>query len=228
MRTSGSSLTMPRLVIFSDTHGLHDQVEVPAGDILIHAGDVTNRGTLAQVSAFDDFLASLPHEHKIVIAGNHDFCFEEDPAPARARLRHATYVQDYAVEKMGLRCYGSPWQPAFFDWAFNLPRGEALREKWSRIPDDLDVLITHGPPHGILDRTHDNRDVGCEELRARVTTIKPRLHCFGHIHEAPGVRVEDDTLFINATTGDLAYRPVNPPIVVDIERGETPRVLPIG
>lgn len=217
---------MPRLVFLSDTHGLHDRITVPPGDILVHAGDCTNRGTLAQVSAFDDFLATLPHPHKIVVAGNHDWCFEDDPGAARARLRHATYVQDYAVEKMGLRFYGSPWQPEFFNWAFNLPRGERLREKWAAIPPDTDVLITHGPPHGLLDLTSDGRSVGCEALRPRVAAVAPRIHCFGHIHEAAGTQTVDGTLFINAAICDLAYRPVNPPIVVDLDaHARTPATL---
>jgi Icc-related predicted phosphoesterase len=213
---------MPRLVILSDTHGRHGRLEVPDGDILVHAGDLTNRGALGEVVGFDQFLSRLPHRHKIVIAGNHDFCFEQQPAAARSRLHHAAYLQDHGIERMGLRFYGSPWQPEFFDWAFNLPRGERLREVWARIPAGVDVLITHGPPRGVLDLTEDGRRVGCEELAIRVDEIKPAVHCFGHIHEAAGALEREDTLFINASICDLHYRVSYRPVVVDLEPGGKP------
>ena len=119
---------MPRLVLISDTHGRHG-FAVPEGDVLIHAGDLSMRGELAEIELFDACLASLPHEHKVVIAGNHDFCFEHASAAARACLSHALYLEDEAAEVAGLRLFGSPWQPWFFNWAFNLARGEPLRKK---------------------------------------------------------------------------------------------------
>jgi hypothetical protein len=87
-----------------------------------------------------------------------------------------------------LSVYGAPWQPEFYDWAYNLPRGGSeLKEKWGMIPDNTDVLITHGPPHGLLDAAMDGFLCGCEELLEAVTTrVKPRLHIFGHIHEGYG------------------------------------------
>ena len=136
---------MLTLVLLSDTHGKHDTLVVPAGDILVHAGDLTDAGSLEELEDVNAYFARLPHRHKLVIAGNHDFCFEREPEEARATLTAATYLEDEAVTVEGIRFYGSPWQPWFFDWAFNLPRGEALKEKWALIPPKTDVLITHAP-----------------------------------------------------------------------------------
>jgi Icc-related predicted phosphoesterase len=206
-----------RLVFLSDTHAQHGRVVVPDGDVLVHAGDFTRQGAFEDVAHFDRFLAGLPHAHKVVIAGNHDFCFERTPDRAREVLTHCTYLEDSGATVAGIRFWGSPWQPFFFDWAFNLPRGEKLREKWAKIPEDVDVLVTHGPPKGILDRTYDGRREGCEELRARVDRIDPPVHVFGHIHEAAGVESRGRTLFVNAATCTLRYEPTNPPIVVDYD-----------
>ncbi len=204
-----------RLVVLSDTHGLHDRMEVPDGDVLIHSGDMTNRGELHEVRAFDAFLARLDHRHKLVIAGNHDFCFERQPAAARELLRHAVYLEDEAAEVEGVRFYGSPWQPWFYDWAFNLERGAEIRAKWALIPDDVEVLITHGPPLGHGDVTARGDAVGCADLLERIRQVRPRYHLFGHIHEAFGTSTDGTTTYVNASTCDLRYRPVNPPVVLD-------------
>ena len=204
-----------RVVCISDTHTAHRDLVVPPGDLLVCAGDFTRRGDEADVRAFDAWLGELPHPHKVVIAGNHDFAFERDPA-ARTWLRHATYLQDSGLTVDGLKIWGSPWQPRFFDWAFNLDRGEPLRAVWDLIPPDTHVLITHGPPFGILDTTSRGQRVGCEALAEAVARIHPRLHVFGHIHEAYGTVTQDGTVFVNASSCDLRYRARNAPIVVDL------------
>jgi Icc-related predicted phosphoesterase len=102
------------------------------------------------------------------------------------------------------------------DWAFNLQRGPALREKWALIPEGTDVLITHGPPFGILDWTARGERVGCEDLLEAVRRVKPRLHVFGHIHEGYGEHEQDGTRFVNASICTEAYQPTNAPIVVDV------------
>jgi predicted phosphohydrolase len=167
-----------RIVCVSDTHGRHQFSEVPAGDILIHAGDVTLHGSLANAEEFNSWLGTLPHKHKIVIAGNHDFCFQEQPEEARARITNAIYLEDSGCEIEGLKFYGSPWTLIFFNWAFMLSEVE-LADKWALIPNDTDVLIT---------------------LLHRVYEVAPRLHVFGHIHEAAGRLDHDGITFLNAST----------------------------
>ncbi|MFC1879552.1 metallophosphatase domain-containing protein [Chloroflexota bacterium] len=206
-----------RIVVISDTHSLHHQVNIPDGDILVHAGDLTDTGTQAQVGAFNDFWATLPHRHKIVIAGNHDFYFEQSPQEARALLTNCNYLQDEAISIESLKFYGSPWTPWFYDWAFNLQRGAPLREKWEMIPPDTQVLITHGPPSGYGDRTTRGEQTGCADLLDAVARIKPWLHIYGHIHEGAGIRRTKYTTFLNASSCDLMYQPVNPAVVVDID-----------
>lgn len=203
-----------RIVCVSDTHTLHDRLVIPDGDVLVHAGDLTRKGAERDVRAFDAWLAGLPHRHKVVIAGNHDFCFQDRPEAA-TWITAAHYLQDRGVTLDGVRFWGSPWQPWFYDWAFNLPRGAAIREKWDLIPPGTDVLITHGPPAGILDRCADGAEVGCADLLDAVRRLRPRLHVFGHIHEAWG-RVDAGTVFVNASNCDLSYRPSQAPIVVDL------------
>ncbi len=188
-----------RIVCVSDTHGFHRRTEVPSGDVLVHAGDLTKHGSLEDVEFFNDWLGSLPHKHKVVIAGNHDFCFQQQPAEARARITHATYLEDEGCEIAGLKFYGSPWTLTFFDWAFMLPEDQ-LAAKWAMIPAGLDVLITHGPPHGVLDLTNRDEHAGSTTLLARVSEVKPRLHVVGHIHEAVGRTDHAGTVFLNAST----------------------------
>ncbi len=208
-----------RVVTISDTHALHRSIEVPDGDVLIHAGDITRSGDMNEVRDFNDFLGELPHPHKIVIAGNHDFCFEREPEAAEALLTGCTYLRDSSVRVRGLRVYGSPWQPWFFDWAFNLRRGPEIREKWDLIPDDTDILVTHGPPYGILDRTMRGEAAGCRDLLETIVRVKPGLHIFGHIHEGYGRYSDGQTVFVNASSCDFSYRPVNPAVVEQIETG---------
>lgn len=218
-----------KLILISDTHNLHDNLEMPDGDILLFGGDMADRGTLDEVADFNRYLGELPHKHKVIICGNHDFPFERQPAEAQALITNAIYLQDEAVTIEGIKFYGSPWSPWFHNWAFNLHRGEPLREKWELIPEDTDVLITHGPPMGILDKTWAGQHVGCEELTPRVQAIQPKLHLFGHIHEAAGHQRIDGTLYVNGSMapGPLSKwrKKVNRPVVVefDVEMGRVER-----
>jgi predicted phosphodiesterase len=208
-----------RLVIASDTHSLHDAVTVPDGDVFIHAGDLTNVGELAEIRDVGKWLRRLPHRHKIVIAGNHDFGFEREPALAQKLIGTGdgiSYLQDSAITIGRVHFWGSPWQPWFYDWAFNLQRGAEIARKWNLIPRDTNVLITHGPPMAILDCAHGEH-LGCADLWKRVTDIAPKIHVFGHIHEGSGVEERDGTTYVNASICDAQYNPVNPCRVVDIE-----------
>lgn len=203
-----------RIVCISDTH--NREIAVPDGDLLIHAGDATMLGTADEISIFNSWFSALPHKNKIFIAGNHDWLFELQPDTARELLDESIiYLQDSIVSLEGLNIYGSPWQPRFYDWAFNLDRGREMAEKWAMIPADTDILITHGPPNGILDLTIDGDRAGCEELITIVEEIKPKVHIFGHIHEGYGTLKHNGIRFVNASNCDERYRLVNPPVVLD-------------
>lgn len=206
-----------RIVFLSDTHNRLGSINVPDGDILVHAGDFCGHGRLSEVKQFNDEIGGLPHKHKIVIAGNHDWPLQRQAQEARALLTNVTYLEDERFEVEGLKFYGSPWQPEFFSWAFNLPRkSRELAQKWDSIPPDTDIVITHGPPYGILDKTTSGHFAGCELLRERMAVIKPQVHVFGHIHEGYGTHQQDTTLFVNASNLNERYNPVNEPIAIDV------------
>jgi Icc-related predicted phosphoesterase len=208
---------MPRIVCLSDTHNHHQEIAVPDGDILIHAGDATMRGTVGEIAAFNRWFASLPHNYKIFVAGNHDWLFETENQTARKLLDNSiVYLQDSEIEIENLKIYGAPWQPRFYDWAFNLNRGREMAEKWRLIPADTDILITHGPSSGILDQTPSGDFAGCEELRKKLEEIHPKAHVFGHIHHGYGTTEKFGVKFVNAANCDESYAPVNMPIVFDL------------
>lgn len=196
-----------RIVAVADTHLFHHDLVVPDGDVFVHAGDMCRGGALAELAQAARWIAGLPHRHKVIVAGNHDWAFVREPMAARAMFAGAHYLEDSEVAIDGVRFYGSPWQPAFMDWAFNLPRGPALAAVWARIPRGVDVLITHGPPDGIGDRTSIAGRAGCADLRARVEEVAPRLHLFGHIHQDGGVWRRGATTFANVTTWECERAP---------------------
>ncbi|MEP6944946.1 MAG: metallophosphatase domain-containing protein [Acidobacteriota bacterium] len=213
-----------RIVCLSDTHNCNERIIVPDGDLLIHSGDATTVGSAEQIFRFNKWFTALPHQRKIFVAGNHDCLFETDNERARSILDDSIdYLQDSTVVVGGLKIYGSPWQPRFFDWAFNLQRGPEMAAKWRLIPDDVEILVTHGPPHGILDtvpRAFGFENAGCEELRKRVDELlengRLKLHVFGHIHFGHGSEIHGGGQFVNAATCNDDYLPTNQPIVIDI------------
>ena len=197
-----------KLVCISDTHGFHPFLDMPEGDVLIHCGDwCKDFGNVQEMKAFADWVEALPYASKIVIAGNHDFPAQDNDARCKGNFkkRGIHYLKDSGVEIDGQVFWGSPWQPEFGGLAFNLPRGERLWDKWRRIPLNTDVLVTHGPPFGILDNATSPEDlfgqdnpVGCRQLLRRVKQVRPKVHCFGHVHVSPGVVDQGETTFINA------------------------------
>lgn len=207
-----------RIVCISDTH-MH-YPNVPFGDVLIHAGDATYHGHKEEVEEFASWWETLPHRHKIFVPGNHDWLFQLRPMLGRAMLKDTTHVlidEDVYIER--LRFHGTPWQPAFGNWAFGLPRGEILNAHWDLVPDDTDVLITHSPPFGILDLTKRGENVGDHGMLDMVLRVKPALHVFGHIHESYGIAYRNSLpggTFVNASICDRKYDAVNEPIVVDL------------
>jgi len=210
-----------KIALISDTHNKCLDSFVPDADLLIHAGDLTMGGDLMELNTALAWLESMPHPHKVVIAGNHDFGLQR-PSTKQAMLERfkssgICYLEDSEVVIEGLRIWGSPWQPEFHDWAFNLPRGKALREKWDLIPEGIDALVTHGPPKDYGDRTLEGSNVGCEELLAAIDRVRPRLHVFGHIHEGRGLYGRNQTTLVNASMLDRRYRPVHSGILIDSE-----------
>jgi len=200
--------------------------DIIGGDIIICAGDITRRGSFADATDFFYWFEDLPYTHKILIAGNHDFCFEKENMIQSAMegkiIRipdNVIYLMDRMVEVEGIKIYGSPWQPRFYDWAFNVDRGEKIAEKWKLVPNDADIVVTHGPVYSILDCNIGGEHVGCEELRNKIFEIKPKIHVCGHIHEDYGVMDVDGIKFINASSLNYSYEYVNKPI--NIEYDET-------
>ncbi|NUP06270.1 MAG: hypothetical protein HOW73_09450 [Polyangiaceae bacterium] len=192
-----------RIVAVADTHCYEDDLAaIPDGDIFVHAGDLLQSGSVDELHRVVSWLRELPHRYKLVIAGNHDWCFARESALAQHLLAGvATYLQDSGTTIAGISFWGSPWQPEFCGWAFNLPRGPALRERWSHIPPRIDVLVTHGPPRGIGDLVGGHR-AGCDDLLDAVQRLQPALHLFGHIHEDGGFWRDGVTAFANVTTDE--------------------------
>lgn len=210
-----------KLVCISDTHNNHHQINIPYGDVLIHAGDITYTGEIANVLDFLYWLNDQPHKNKIFIAGNHDGCLQDYPelmADAIAQFPSITYLQDSSVEIDGVKFYGSPWVPRFGDWWFNLASRYDLKEKWDLIPNDTDVLITHTPSFCNRDINKHGMCCGCEELAYALHRVKPKVHVCGHIHEDYGEKYLYDiqTIVVNACINTGNHQPLNKPIVLDI------------
>lgn len=220
-----------KLVIISDTHQLHEQVTLPEGDVLVHCGDFTNRGTDGALKSFLTWLSAQPHEYKVFICGNHEMGIDRGPNRKQKLelIENFTkenpkmfYLENSEVVINGVKFYGSPITPWFFDWAWNVRRGAPIAAAWDQIPDDTNVLMTHGPPYGILDRVENDygRDPhqGCFDLRERTKKLSAlKVHAFGHLHLQGGNTLDvDGVTFANAAICDDAYHTVHPPVVVEI------------
>jgi Icc-related predicted phosphoesterase len=202
-----------RLVVISDTHGLHSRIdELPDGDVLVHAGDFMNSGyNPEELRSFNRWLGEQPFEHCVVCAGNHDRYFQNSPQEARSHLTNAIYLESAGVTIDNVTFWGSPYTPEFLNWAFMYPRGSAARRYWDEVPYKLDVLITHGPPFGILDQVSPGgAHLGCEELLKSVEEKKPKVHLFGHIHGGAGTLESGGTRFVNAAYLNEQYKPLKP------------------
>ena len=219
-----------KLVCISDTHMQLDKVSIPDGDVLLHSGDLTFSGNIQEISKELHELSKHRARFKniVLIAGNHDWLFQRNPELAKQMCEDngLTYLCDSGVTIDGIRFWGSPWQPEFCNWAFNLWRGEQLKEKWDLIPMDTQVLLTHSPPMGILDCVerfngkiceYEMEHVGCQDLYNRVMELKDlKVHQFGHLHLNHGTIKIGDTTFINASTCTEKYKPTNQPFIVVI------------
>ncbi len=200
------------LVLFGDTHQLHREVEVPAGDILICVGDFTMFSkSMAAIRDFSDWLGELPHRHKIVVPGNHEFFLEANP-DRRSLLANARVLIDEGLEIDGLKIYGSPMTP-LYGAAFGMSSPRDRERHWAKVPDDIHVLLTHGPPLGILDLAAGQAErIGDPELLRRVGELSAlRLHAFGHVHGAHGMTEREGVTYANVALmghlGDLVHAP---------------------
>jgi len=204
-----------KLVCISDTH--MSTPDLPEGDILIHAGDATFRGTIDEVSKFAEYIKTQKHKFDkiIFVPGNHDFLFETNESLARSILQDCTVLINESYEYKGIKFWGSPICPPFGNWAFYKEELDRVM-LWNTIPDDTDILITHGPPKYMLDQVPTQIDdiikhCGCEKLLEKVKDLQPKYHIFGHIHEGYGFTRYGSTTFLNACIMDEGYKPKNQP-----------------
>jgi len=223
-----------KLVIISDTHEQHEHVQVPEGDVLIHCGDWTHRGDPVAIEKFLNWFSAQPHKHKVFIAGNHELSLEGRSKDAAFEFIKSEYtdknsnlhfLHNSSVVIEGLNFYGSPATPFFCNWAFNFQRGKDIAIEWKKIPDNVNVLITHGPSYGILDMVEDNssnrgRDLhqGCKDLAERISFLRElELHCCGHLHTDGGKYQKVlGVTYVNAAVCTERYQPTNLPVEIEI------------
>jgi predicted phosphodiesterase len=216
-----------KITVISDTHNQHKSIPtkyLAGGDCIIHAGDVSGRGTHSEIEDFLSWFNELPYTYKILIAGNHDWFFERASKiiieSTLSKYPNIIYLNDSGIELEGIKFWGSPVQPWFYNWAFNR-RGTEICEHWDMIPLDTDVLIVHGGPKNIgsLNITYRTKeDVGCPYLYEKISELKNlKLLVSGHIHEGYGFIEENGKLFVNASQLNLQYELVNKPYIIDTE-----------
>lgn len=207
-----------RFVAISDTHCRHNNLKLPKGDVLLHAGDVTYSGKRSEVVDFFNWFSCQKFTHKIFIAGNHDFFFEKAHVKELEELipENVIYLNDSGITIDDVQIWGSPVTPWFYNWAFNRPRGTAIQHHWQLIPGNTDILLTHGPAFGILDKVVNSNSAGCKNLLQKIQEIKPKVHVCGHIHESYGLVNRFGVKFINASVLNESYELVNTPIVFEL------------
>jgi len=239
---------MVKVGFISDTHGRHgsiyqmkegdslDNMEtlyhisggvfIPNGlDIIIHAGDISMGGTEYEIDNFLKWFNSLDVKYRIFCAGNHDKLFEFQKGIAQELIKKypdIIYLESQEIIIDGVKIYGEPRQPRFgHGWAFNVDRGEKIKQFWDMIPDDVDILITHGPPYDILDMTMYGGVVGCVDLLNRIKELKNlKIHCWGHIHEDYGYVFKDGIHFVNASVLNIRYQLQNKPQIFEIDENK--------
>jgi predicted phosphohydrolase len=199
-----------RFVCISDTHNKIHKIHIPNGDVFIHCGDAVHFLTSSRdIVRFNQFVGGLPHKYKLFISGNHCVCLDPTrPDLSQQLLSNMTYLQDQLIDIEGIRIYGSPWRPKrgllYQAEAFGYDPKLIREDKWSNIPEDLDFLLTHGPPYSIRDY-HPLTDerIGCPGLLTEVVTrVRPRVHLFGHMHTCHGASLyknEDNRILIGDT-----------------------------
>jgi Icc-related predicted phosphoesterase len=205
-----------KLVVFSDIHSDYN-FSLPEGDVLIYCGDFSGYGTMQDIIVFNKFLIDNKDKYKdiLVVYGNHETQVENNLDVSRALFTGCKTLTDEAITIGGIKFYGTPWTKEFYNWAFMKPE-EELKEIFKQIPDDTDVLISHGPAYGILDKNGHGECCGSAALRDRIREVKPKVFCFGHIHDAYAKRKYQGTTFINCSLLDDQYQMKNKPVIIEL------------
>lgn len=204
-----------KIVCISDTHNKHNSINIPPGDLIIHAGDFTEAGTKAETLNFLSWFSSLPHTYKILVAGNHDFYLERNSNSIAGVIpANIHYLEDSGVCINNINFWGAPYTRGNGSWAFNRKTGEDIMKHWNLIPHNTNFVITHTPPFRILDELDNKRHIGCDLLHKRIKEIAPAYHIFGHNHNDYGIERTAKTVFVNSSSLDDSYKVINAPLVI--------------
>lgn len=202
-----------KFVTISDTHGKHRGLNLPDGDVIIHSGDFCHYGSDDDMHDFLKWFNELEFKIKILVGGNHDFFAAEQSEKFKKILPDGIiYLNDSGTKINGINIWGSPVQPDLIGWAFGKKRGTEMKKHWDLIPENTNILITHTPPFGILDKSRSGKSIGCEELSNRLKDLKIKFHIFGHVHASYGEEQNGKTKFINASNINSSKGLVNKPI----------------
>ena len=206
-----------KLTIVSDTHGEQDKIGRLSGDVLIHCGDMFNmfNQTHEDFDRMDEWFGEQDFDLVLCIGGNHDFELQKRSGYVDNPFSNATYLEGKSYEFGGINFFGAPWVPDLYDQAF-FTKDNKLSDKWADIPDNVDVLITHTPPAGILDVSSKGLVLGCRHLLEAIERTKPTVHCFGHVHASSGVHKDGATTFINAALVNSKYELSHPPYEIEL------------
>lgn len=179
-----------KILHISDTHGKHHSVTgLIKADMIIHSGDIAEDGTEEEVLDFLNWFCDLDYQHKIFVAGNHDFCLDGEQIEGLPENCH--YLCNSGIEIEEIKFWGIPY------FLSNELNGDTT-QIMAKIPNETDILITHRPPYGILD-FDDNNNFGCVDLLQGVQKIVPKYHLFGHVHASCGVEKSQHTIFVNSS-----------------------------
>lgn len=205
-----------RVVAISDSHGKEAWLDLPKGDILIHCGDF-HITSLAELEYANRWFGQLDFKHIVFVAGNHDTYLEHiGKDMTKSLFTNVIYLEDEMIEIEGLRIYGSPHSPKFNNWSFMYPRCSLdAKQIWEKIPENLDILVTHCPPYNILDKNYENKSCGCEVLQRVIFDKKPNFSLFGHIHGGYGSEIIDNIHFYNVSVLDEKYKLTNKPTIIE-------------
>jgi len=214
----GSALYLSmKLTVISDTHNQHEQFGILSGEVLIHCGDMFNLFSKkdGELESIDDWFGRQKFDLILCTGGNHDSALEEQLNVVDEPFQNAVYLQDRAYIHDGINFYGAPWTPELAGQAF-YREGSELERVWQSIPANVDVLITHTPPAGILDVSSRGLELGCQYLAKQLRVVNPRVNCFGNVHASSGTQITESTTYINASSVNSQFELTRRPYEVEI------------